>query len=185
MLPAAPHIAHRHTLSPAHPLPPAPSPRLSSRAADGLHMRVTSGTATVLEHQFDLVGFEARVPLKGYFTYAAATNELTLHIIDFKADFEVHVDEPVINGNFEVSGWMTELGTAGVAQLATEPAPRVALAATDATSTRSLAEAAVKAAGLMAGIAMAAVLVAAAKTRAFAKLRGTALATEDGAQEMA
>ena len=77
-------------------------------------MSVTRGTATALKHSFELTGFSAAVPFNGYFTYLEATRELTLHVTDFDSNFRVSSVEPKIEGNFEVTGWITLLGsTAG------------------------------------------------------------------------
>jgi hypothetical protein len=82
-----------------------------ARAANGLEMRVTSGTATALGHSFELVGFTATVPFNGYWTLLEHTHELTLHVTDFDSDFQVHSDEPKIDGNFDVTGWITAIGS--------------------------------------------------------------------------
>mmetsp|Transcript_15949 Transcript_15949/g.53625 ORF Transcript_15949/g.53625 Transcript_15949/m.53625 type:complete len:253 (-) Transcript_15949:407-1165(-) len=80
---------------------------------NGLHMKVVRGTATALKHSFDLTGFETDVPFNGYFDYSDLTGELTLHIIDFDAQFvvEVHKEDLDIQGSFRVQGWISALGS--------------------------------------------------------------------------
>lgn len=91
---------------------PSPSPRRVP--ANGLEMTVTSGTATALKKSFDLTGFTATVPFNGYFVADDNTGELTLHLVDFDADFPVLEQTLGISGNFEVIGWLTALsGPAG------------------------------------------------------------------------
>ncbi|KAG8465225.1 hypothetical protein KFE25_012588 [Diacronema lutheri] len=83
-------------------------------STNGLEMTVTSGTATALKKSFDLTGFTATVPFNGYFVADDNTGELTLHLVDFDADFPVLEQTLGISGNFEVIGWLTALsGPAG------------------------------------------------------------------------
>lgn len=97
--------AHRRA-APAHG--PARAP-LRARAANGLEMTVTKGTATAMKKSFDLTGFTATVPFNGYFVADDETGELTLHLTDFDANFPVVEEKLQITGNFEVIGWMTVL----------------------------------------------------------------------------
>lgn len=71
-------------------------------------MTITSGSVKVVGKMFDISGYSTTRGISGYFDYDYDSG-LQLFVSPEDAVFDVHVDEPYVEGTIVISGGITAL----------------------------------------------------------------------------